>query len=242
MANSNEIRTVLSKVCSAQKAEVSRNLKTIYDDLSVDLNSVSESVWHLHVKNMESVKVSGYINDLQFEVKKAVCTACVAAGFVPSTGAQIMWADATADLPLPTVIPIVFEDAVSDEPASQGESVVPSGTPSPKPPTGKLLLIGGTVLEIVAWVFIPSSGVWAPIARGIGLILMAVGAYMVVREAKRCIEPNEDLKAQLRREAIAGIARVCDESRAANEKNIDNWIEKVCSSVEEYCLNNSSQN
>lgn len=229
MKNPEEIRGVVSQVFARQQERVCGDMQELYRRLCGELNERAPSSWEQHIRNLETLRVSSYIYDLQYDIKQELLSTCLTAGLIPENMTELMWADAAANISLPEVNLLEYV-AASDE-ADAGQQATPGKV---APPQGTWVpLAVGVALEVIGWVFLPHSRVWRPVIQGIGLASIAVGTVRLVGELKgnSGIALNDDYKAQLRRKALEEMTRACDESCETNVKNIQDWMNRLQEAV-----------
>lgn len=185
----------------------------------------------------EASKLNAYCQNLEQVLRREACEKMAAAG-VPLNEVNIIWARAkrkagTAQIELckeeKQNIPHQDNQKYHEgKKAEKQESAKGSGT---------AIFVSGAAMEVIGWVFIPGMGKVAAVIKGIGLVIMAAGAYMVYEGSKESprIKVSEEIGQQGYGDTRKIIDDICEKQCQLNTSVLCAWLDSLCNALLKEC-------
>lgn len=222
---------ITSAFANFEKNYVVPELNSIYKTIYENVRNISPEMLASKITTLESKAVNAFYLELESKANQVATNAMREAG-VPETQIPMTWVKVRRAVKTPQA-KLCNQQNYSTPAAlpTQQESV--QGT---EPPVGKWLLISGAAVEVVAWLFLPSVKVWAPIVKGIGLLLLGTGAYRIYQEQKPSrIELTEEAIKAAKVESAKAIKNICLKQCELNMNIYIQWLRQICNEIVAEC-------
>lgn len=223
--------------------EVQKDMKQIYVQISNVIKNKPVERVAKEITIAEASMLNTYCQNLEQTLRKTVCGKMIDAG-VPDNEVNIIWARAKRKAGA-AQIELCKEETQSIPPKSAPK---PQGEKKPEKQenakcVGPTVIASGAAVEIIGWVFVPGMGKIAAVVKGIGLVLMAAGAYMTYEEIKEKprIKVSVEAGQQEYDETAKIIDSICENQCQLNTSILCTWLESVCEAVLQECRTQSGQ-
>lgn len=219
-----DTQRIIEAISELKENYVTPQMKEIYNKIYQEVCNVDPERFVSKITVMESTEVNGFCLKLNEQAHQVVVAVMKEIG-VPETQIPMIWLSARSAAKAPQVKLCNQQNyVVPTKELSQQEA-----TQNTVPPVGKWLMLTGAAVEVIAWIFLPSVKVWAPIVKGIGLLLLGVGTYRVVQEnaANSRIKPSDEAIKAAQKESEKAIRRVCKEQCNLNAEIYRQWLDEI---------------
>ena len=222
---------------SALKEEyIHSELKKKYSDIYTKVREASAESFANLFTSLESRSVSDFYIHLEKEIRQTAYDKMREAG-VMEEDIPMVWIRARNSVPAPQAR-LCNESSyafIKTDTVKTG-NVDTKNARGKKPPVqkfGKWILISGAALEILSWIFIPSYRVWAPIVRGIGIVVIGTGAYKIYQEKKNTtrIPLTEEAKKKEQEKYQINVNKICTKQLELNCNIYCEWLDNIISAV-----------
>lgn len=223
---------------------VATQMENIYRAIYKEVREASPEVLASKITSLESRSVNNFCMKLDDKAGQTAREVMQAIG-VPEARIPMIWVKVRNELKAPHVRTCNQQNyempsKSSAKPAAKPAAKSPDSKPS-APPVGKysFLILGGVAVEVISWVFLPASSLWAPIIKGIGILMIAVGGYQMIKDmsaAPRITLTEEAVKAA-KTESAKAIQDICWQQRDLNTKIFTQWLEDLSDKLAAECAN-----
>lgn len=231
--------TVIVNEMSALKKEyIGVELKKIYSQISKQVCTASEESFAKLFTALEARMTCEFYLNLERKARLSSYEAMAHAD-VPESDIPMLWGLARTAVSAPQA-----------RLCNEGNYTPPKGTAQPAaarkptqeekphaPELGKWIVISGIVMEVLSWIFIPSYKAWAPIVRGIGLVMIGAGAYKVCQENKApaTIQLTEKAREREKEKAAENVKAICAKQFELNYGIYCSWLDTIISALAKEC-------
>lgn len=220
-----------------KRQEIPKDVKALYKEIAEVTKSKPVERVTKEITIAEASKLNAYCQSLEQSIRKIVCEEMVNAG-VPDNKVNIIWARAkrkagTASIQLCREEKQINRQQDGCEQAGETERQQ-NGKGS-----GPIILASGVAVEIAGWLFVPGLGKAAALVKGVGLVIMAAGAYKTYEESKEKPRIRVSVEASRQEYGETGqvIDSICDNQCRLNTSILCEWLSTVCDAVLEECGN-----
>ena len=230
--------TIIKGMSSLKTDYISVELNKVYSDIYNQVSEASAETFANLFTSLESKAISSFYVKLEKEISWYAYEAMRKAG-VPENEVPMVWISARNAVPAPKAQLCNEGNYMPPRTAAHQDTMekdIPKENPQ-MPKIGHWILISGVAVEVLSWVFIPSYKVWAPIVRGIGLVIIGAGAYRIFQENKHPakIPLTEPAKMMLQRQAMEDVKKICDMQYDLNNRIYCNWADGITSAIVKKC-------
>lgn len=231
--------SVIINSMSDVKNHIFQELGNVYSDIYSQVSTASVSMFANLFTSLEAKAISSFYVKLEKETRQYAYEAMKRAG-VPENDIPLVWIRTRNAVPAPQAK--LCKEGNYNPPRfssnNQGtEKKVTQKENSQTLQLGKWILISGTVVEILSWIFIPSRMIWAPIVRGMGLVIMGAGAFVIYHENKHPtqIPLTEPAKKMVQKQGLEDVKKICNEQCELNTGIYCNWVDSITSAIVKEC-------
>lgn len=235
--------SIISRAFEDKRQEIQDDVNNIYAEIAKTIKNKPIERVIKEITIAEASRLNAYCQNMEQSLRKTVCKKMVDAG-VPDNEVNIIWARAKRKIGTPQ-IELCKEEKRNIPPQSvqkAQEEQEPDKLKSVKG-FGKVMLASGALVEISGWVFIPGMGKFAVVVKGIGLVIMAAGAYMTLEDSKE--KPRIKVSGEFVEQNVGETERIidsiCENQCRLNTSIFCTWVESVCEAVLQECRTQSGQ-
>lgn len=199
-------------------------MSSIYHGIYKEVRDTSPEILASKITSLESRNISHFCTKLDEQAEQAAIDAMRSIG-IPDVRIPMIWVKVRNSVKAPHAQ--LCNQKNYSMPSPQPSSSTPSQPSTPR--VGKYILGTGAVVEVVSWLFLPSGNLWVPIVKGIGVLLMGVGAYQIVQESKadpRITLTEEAVKAT-KAESAKAIQQICKQQCGLNTDVFTQWLKDI---------------
>lgn len=228
--------TMIRRAFAQKQDEVRKDTENIYAEIAEIVKRKPVEYVTKEIPMAEASRLNAYSQKLEQSLRSMACETMTGAD-VPANTVNIIWARAKRKAGVAQIALCKEERERRPEQISKTpEAERQTGNRETSKGAGSALIVSGAAAEIVGWVFIPGMGKFAAAVKGIGLVMIAAGAFMVGAENKEepRIQVSEEIKRQESGKIIDGI---CEKQCRLNTEIFCKWLDKVCEAVLQECRN-----
>ncbi len=230
---------ILNEFDSLKSNFVKQELDRVYQQIYTDVCNVQPELMARTITSRESSAINSFYLHLEKKIRQTAITGMQKSG-VSEENTSLIWARVRQKVKTPQP-KLCNQGSYRNNPEPHIADTVAGDLTSCPPSNDKWIgftaIAAGVVAEIVAWVFIPSYKVWAPIVKGIGIILVGGGAYTLYKEKKvdSRISLTPRAMEQEREKSRSYLRDMCQEQFKLNYQIYCKWIDELCSAVINEC-------
>lgn len=229
--------SMIRSVFEEKQQKLPKDVNEVYREIAEAVKTKPVERVTKEIVIAEASKLNTYCQNLEQTLRKSVCETMIAAG-VPDNEVNIIWARAKRKTGT-AQIEMCKEEKQNMSSQSSQET---HGEQKPEKRadikySGPMVLAAGAAAEIIGYVFVPGMGKFAVVVKGIGLVLMAAGAYMTYEENKEKprIRVSEEAGQQAYSATETVIDSICEKQCRLNTSILCTWLESVCEAVLQEC-------
>ncbi len=231
--------SIIRRAFEEKRQEIRNDMEFVYGEIAEAAKSKPVEWVAKEITIAEASRLNAYCQSLEQTLRKTVCARMTEAG-VSDNEVNIIWARAKRKAGTAGIRLCKEERQVNMQQNGRdrtGESKTQrqqNGKGS-----GPAILASGAAVEIVGWVFVPGLGKAAALVKGVGLVIMAAGAYKTYEESRE--KPRIKISAEASRkeygETRQVIDSICDNQCKLNTSILCEWLDAVRDAVLEECGN-----
>lgn len=226
-----DIRTSVAEAINGFKKDcIEEGMTKIYKKIYSEVKDVSAEQLAMKITACESREVNSFLLDMDSNMGELVSKVLSQLG-VEAEAVPFIWPELRRTIPLPKIK--LCNQNPSAAPVKAASPDAGAQSASAADSWGKWVLIAGTVVEVIAWLFVPAVGIWQPIVKGIGLVAIGIGGVRVYQEmnAKPHITLTEKALEEERKQARQQVKDLCIRQCGMNVKILKTWADSIGSAL-----------
>lgn len=199
-------------------------MNDIYQGIYKEVRDASPDILANKITSLESKGINSFCTKLDEQVEQVAMEVMQDIG-IPDVRIPMIWVKVRNSVKAPHAQLCNQKNYSMPSPKPSNATVSQPSAPR----VGKYILGIGAAVEVVSWLFLPSGNIWVPIVKGIGVLLIGVGAYQIVQESKAVprITLTEEAIRATKAESAKAIQQICKQQCNLNTNIFVQWVNDI---------------